>query len=96
MQQITRLDIVANSMTTSHKLLLSTLLGSLLTGAYWIAFFAVAYALTAGDYRPGAGPSDSRGVTTAWLVWIIGFGIYAVLAWVWRRIDFRLAGRERR
>lgn len=78
-------------MTLSSKLLLSTLIGSVLTGLYWVGFFYVAYGLTGGDYRPGTGPSDTRRTMTAAFVWIGGFVVYALLAWVWRRIDFRLA-----
>ncbi len=80
-------------MTTSRKLLFSTIVGSVLTGAYWIGFFAVAYGLTAGDYRPGTGPGDAQRSATAWFVWISGFAVYALLAWLWRRIDFKLAGQ---
>ena len=76
------------------KLWVSTALGSLLTGVYWLAFSFVAYGLTAGDHRPGTGPTDQQELATAWLVWISGFVVYAVLAWVWRRIDFSIAGRR--
>lgn len=72
--------------------LLSTVVGSLLTGLYWIAFFYVAYGLTAGDVSPGR---PSSGVATAVLVYVGGFAIYAALAWAWRSIDFALLNRPR-
>ena len=77
-------------------LLLSTIIGSALTGAYWLAFFALAYGLTAGDYRPGspAEPTDLHRSATAWAIWGSGFAVYAVLAWAWRRLDFLLARRN--
>lgn len=77
-------------------LLLSILIGSALTGAYWLGFFALAYGLTAGDYRPGSPmePTDFHRSLAAWLIWAAGFAVYAVLAWAWRRIDFSLASRN--
>ena len=78
--------------------MLSTFVGSALTGAYWLAFFALAYGLTAGDYRPGspAEPTDWHRGITAWLIWGSGFAVYVVLAWGWRRLDFFLARRRAR
>lgn len=82
-------------MSISAKLVASTIIGSVLTGVYWLAFFALAYGLTGGDYRPGTGPSDGQRQIAAIVIWAMGFVVYAGLAWAWRRIDFRLADRTR-
>ena len=81
-------------MARRFALLLSTIAGTFISGAYWFAFF-VAYGLTMGDYRPGTGPSDTQRSLTSLAVWAGGFIGYAVIAWVWRAIDFRLAKRGR-
>ena len=72
--------------------ILSTIVGSIVTGVYWIAFFYIAYALTSGDRRPGTPGGDSGGTVTAIIVYAIGFALYALVAWVWRSIDLKLLG----
>ncbi len=81
-------------MTASRKLFVSTIVGSILTGLYWIGFFYIAYGMTAGDTRPGTEASGARGTVTALFVWVGGFAVYMLLAWGWRRIDFRLARQD--
>lgn len=79
-------------MSPFAKRLLSTVVGSILTGLYWIAFFYVAYGLTAGDPRPGE-PAAGIGTTVA--VYAAGFALYALLAWGWRSIDLAMLGHGR-
>jgi len=75
-------------------LLVSTLMGTAVTCVYWLAFFAVAYGLTGGDYRPGSEPSVWQRNITVWAVWGSGFFGYAIIAWLWRSLDFWLVNRR--
>lgn len=82
-------------MTTRGRLILSSVIGTAASAAYWWCFFAAAFVLTAGDYRPGAPqPSETMRSLTAIAVFVAGFAIYAVATWFWRKMDFRLAGRK--
>jgi len=74
-----------------RALIISTIVGTIVSGIYWLAFFALAYGLTAGDYRPGTGPSDTQRSITAAAIWAAGFVGFAIIAWIWRAIDFRIA-----
>lgn len=79
-------------MSPLAKRLVSTLVGSLLTGLYWFAFFFVAYGITAGDPAPGT-PASGIGLTIT--VHLAGLLLYAAFAWGWRSLDFAWLGRPR-
>jgi hypothetical protein len=79
--------------TPRNRLLLSTVAGTLASAAYWWLFFMVAFSITAGDYRSDSvEPSQAEAMVTSFLVYGGGVVIYAIGAWFWRKMDFRIAG----
>ena len=77
------------------RLIASTLAGSVISGAYWFAYFWMAYGLTAGDYRPGSEPGAAYLPLKSFLVVVAGPVIYAAGVWVWRRGENRFVGLKR-
>lgn len=74
-------------------MILSTIAGTLASALYWWCFFAVAFSVTAADYRTDTdAPSDGMRTLTSIVVFAGGLTIYAVGAWLWRRVDLRIAG----
>lgn len=63
-----------------------TLAGSLLSGLYWLAFFFLAEAFTAGDQRAGAGIGEVAMRARAAAAIVIGVVGYAFCMAAWRRI----------
>lgn len=74
-------------MKTRGLLLVSTVLGALLSAVYWIVLFQAVYALSARDTAPGL-PAREAG-TTPLLAGVAGFIVYVAIAWVWRALEIR-------
>lgn len=80
-------------MTPRNRLILSTVAGTLASAVYWWLFFMVAFSITAGDYRDDAvEPSQAEALVTCIIVYGGGVVLYAIGAWFWRKMDFRIAG----
>lgn len=68
-------------------LLLTTTLGAVLSGIYWVLLFQTVYSLSATDTAPGV-PEREAGMAPL-LVGIAGLVLYVLLAWGWRWLEIR-------
>jgi hypothetical protein len=74
-------------------LLVSTVIGSVLSAVYWVVLFQAVYSLSATDSAPDLPQRDPGAMPL--LVGLGGFALYVAAAWAWRSAELRwISGRS--